>query len=129
MYDGGRDAALDVTVVDPCQVATVAGAAETPGHAITFAHTRKVRGAEEACQAQGLAFLPLVVESFGGWGEVARDVVRRLATALARQTGKSEDETLSHIWGRLAVILQGANARILANRQPYHPPPIIDGVL
>ena len=59
---------------------------------------------------------------------VARDVVRRLATALARQTGKSEDETLSHVWGRLAIILQRANARILANRQPYHPPPIIDGV-
>ena len=79
-------------------------------------------------QAQGLAFLPLVVESFGGWGEVARDVVRRLATALARQTGKSEDETLSHVWGRLAIILQRANARILANRQPYYPPPMIDGV-
>ena len=60
---------------------------------------------------------------------MARDVVRRLATALARQTGKSEDETLSHVWGRLATILQRANARILANRQPYHPLPIIDGVL
>ena len=34
-----------------------------------------LRGAEEACQAQGLAFLPLVVESYGGWGEVARDVL------------------------------------------------------
>ena len=67
-FAGGRDAALDVTVVNPCQVATVVGAAETPGHAIIFAHNRKVRGAEEACQAQGLAFLPLVVESFGGWG-------------------------------------------------------------
>ena len=76
----------------------------------------------------GLAFLPLVVESFGGWGEVARDVVRHLATALARQTGKSEDETLSHVWGRLAIILQRANARILANRQPYYPAPMIDGV-
>ena len=66
-----------------------------------------MRGAEEACQAQGLAFLPLVVESYGGWGEVARDVVRRLATALARQNGRSEDETLSFVWGRLATILYG----------------------
>ena len=55
-------------------------------------------------------------------------MVQRLATALARQTGKSEDETLSHVWGRLAVILQRANARTLANRLPYHPPPTIDGV-
>lgn len=43
-FAGGRDAALDVTVVNPCQVATVVGAAETPGHAIIFAHNRKVRG-------------------------------------------------------------------------------------
>ena len=85
-----------------------------------------MRAAEEACQAQGLAFLPLVVESYGGWGEVARDVVRRLATALARQNGRSEDETLSFVWGRLATILQRANSRILAGRQPYHPMPTID---
>ena len=48
------------TVVNPCQVATVAGVAAMPGHAITLAHNRNVRWAEEACQAQGLAFLPLV---------------------------------------------------------------------
>ena len=46
-WAGGRDAALDVTVVNPLQAATVAGAAATPGHALTYAHTRKVRGAEE----------------------------------------------------------------------------------
>ena len=71
-FAGGRDAGLDVTVINPCQVATVAGAAATPGHAITFAHNLKVRGAEEACQAQGLAFLPLLVESYGGYGGAGR---------------------------------------------------------
>ena len=49
-FAGGRDAGLDVTVINPCQVTTVVGAAATPGHAITFAHNLKVRGAEEACQ-------------------------------------------------------------------------------
>ena len=93
-----------------------------------FRYNTKMAGAAEECQAQGIAFLPLVVESYGGWGEVARDVVRRLATALARQNGRSEDETLSFVWGRLATILQRANSRILAGRQPYHPPSIIDGV-
>ena len=36
----GMDAALDVIVVNPCQTATVIGAATTAGHALNFAHTR-----------------------------------------------------------------------------------------
>ena len=47
---GGKDAALDVTVVNPCQTATVVGAATTAGHALNHTFQRKVRGAEEAGQ-------------------------------------------------------------------------------
>ena len=64
---GGRDGALDVTVVHPFQDATLAQAATQPGYALTFAHERKVRGAEEDCRRQGIAFVPLVAESIGGW--------------------------------------------------------------
>ena len=31
----------------------------------------KVQGAGEACRRQGIAFLPMVVESFGGWHKVS----------------------------------------------------------
>ena len=31
----------------------------------------KVQGAGEACRRQGIAFLPMAVESFGGWHEVS----------------------------------------------------------
>ena len=78
-WSGGQDAALDITVVNPCQAAFVVGAAATPGYALEQAHRRKMRGAEEACRAQGLNFLPLVAESHGGWGEVAVAVVDRIA--------------------------------------------------
>ena len=47
---GGKDAALDVTVVNPCQAATVVGAVTNAGHALNHTFQRKVRGAEEACQ-------------------------------------------------------------------------------
>ena len=45
---GGKDAALDVTVVNPLQVATVVGAATEAGHALTHAFNRKMRGTAEA---------------------------------------------------------------------------------
>ena len=58
-WDAGRDGALDVTVIHPFQAATVAQAALEPGHALQFAYDRKVRGAAEDCQRQGISFLPL----------------------------------------------------------------------
>ena len=95
-----------MTVVNPLQQATVAGAATTAGHAITYAHQRKMRGAGDACRRQGITLMPVVVESLGGWGEGAVRVVRRLAGALARHTGQEEKDVLRHQWGNLAISLQ-----------------------
>ena len=50
------------------------------GYALNHAFQRKVRGAGEACQQQGVAFLPMVVESFGGWHEGAVREVRWTAS-------------------------------------------------
>ena len=127
-WAGGRDAALDVTVVNPLQAATVAGAATTPGFALTYAHTRKLQGAEEDCRRQGIAFLPLAVESLGGWHKGAEQEVKKLGAALARHTGQDEETAGRHSWGRLAMLLQRGNAAILGNRVPSFPHPNVNGV-
>ena len=59
----------------------MAQAALEPGHALQFAHDRKVRGAAEDCQRQGISFLPLVVESMGGWHATAERQVKSWAAA------------------------------------------------
>ena len=124
-WAGGRDAALDVTVVNPLQGATIAQAATTPGYALTFAFDRKARGAAEDCRRQGIAFLPLAAESFGSWHSAAMGEVGKLAAALAvpvaRQTGQEEGEAVRHLWGRLGILLQRGNAAILGNRVPTTP--------
>ena len=58
-WDAGHDGALDVTVIHPFKAATVAQAALEPGHALQFAYDRKVRGAAEDCQRQGIFFSSL----------------------------------------------------------------------
>ena len=126
-WAGGRDAALDVTVVNPLQAATVAGAATTPGHALTYAYDRKIRGAEEDCRRQGIAFLPLAVESLGGWHGGAEREVKKITSALARHTGQEEDQACRHSWGRLGILLQRGNSSILGNRVPTHPPAAVIG--
>ena len=126
-WAGGMDAALDVTVVNPLQSATVAGAAITPGHALNYAHDRKLRGAAEDCRKQGIAFLPMAVESLGGWHVAAVKEVKKLAAALARNTGQVEADVKRHIWGRLALLVQRGNAAILGNRVPGYPQVVVDG--
>ena len=125
----GRDAALDVTVINPLQQATVVEAATTPGHSLDFAFDRKMRGAADDCQRQGVAFIPLAFESLGGWHKTAEVQVKRIAQALARQTGREESECVSKATSRLSLLLMKGNAAILTNRIPSAPDPHIDGVL
>ena len=127
-WTGGKDAAMDVTIITPIQGATMPGAANTAGHALDHAYNRKVTGAEEECRRQGIAFLPLVAESFGGWHSGAEKEVKKLGAALARHTGQEEAEAISHLWGRLGILLQRGNAAILGNRVPALPDAHIDGV-
>ena len=124
---GGKDAALDITVVNSLHVANVVGAATEAGHALTHAFNRKMRGTAEACHRQGSAFMLLVVESYGGWHEMGVREVERLGAALARQSGQEEEEAVRHLWGKLGILLQRGNAAILANRVPSFPAPAIDG--
>ena len=122
-----RDAALDVTKINPLQDATMEDAATNPGHALAVVFQRKISGAEEDCRRQGIAFLPMSADSFGDWHPVAEREVKKLATALARHAGQEEGEALCHLWGRLGILLQRGNAAILGNRKPSHPTPNVNG--
>ena len=128
-WAGGQDAALDVTVINPLQDLTRQGAAASPGHAADVAYQRKMAGAADDCRAQGIVFLPLAAETFGGWHEVAVLQMKKLASALARHNGQEEGEAISHTWSRLGVLLQRGNAAMMANRVPSFPAPPTDGRL
>ena len=113
---GGRDAALDVTVIHPLQAATRAGAATTPGYALTFAYDRKVRGAGELCRREGIAFIPVVAESLGGLHPTAVEQLRRLARGVAMKTGEEEGTALNHLLSRVSLTLMKGLSSMVLNR-------------
>ena len=117
-WSGGRDTALDVTVVCPLQVALVAKAAATSGAALSHAHEEKIRKCGEECRRQGIVFLPLAAESLGGWHPVAVAQLGKLGAALARQTGQEEGEVKGQLFQRLSLLLQKGNAALFSNRMP-----------
>ena len=126
-WAGGLDAALDVTVTHPLQDAYRAGAAATPGHALTQMYNNKCRVTEDLCREQGIAFIPIVSESLGGWHKVALEQFRKLGSALARHTGQDEGEKTGHLVKRASILLQKGLTAMVLNRIPGHPNPVIDG--
>ena len=125
----GRDTALDVTVVSPLLTDRLANSVSSPGHTLTCAFNDKCRDYLAACQGEGIAFIPLPVETLGGWHPKAVLQIKKLARAQARTTGKDEDEAIRHLFQRLAVLLVKGNAALLVNRIPSQPLPTINGEL
>ena len=79
-WTDGRKVAFDVSVTSLTQEAFLHRAAETAATAIEVRKAFKDRVHIEHCQAQGVFFQSLVVESFGSWDPVAVDFLKKLAT-------------------------------------------------
>ena len=126
---GGRDAALDVTVVSPFQQATLLRAAREPGFALHLHLRQKLNKYEEACRAQGISFHALVVETLGSWEEGSAEIIKRLGKALARATCQDDAEVTRHLFGKLSIILQRDNASAILNRIQVHPNSSVNGDL
>ena len=67
--------------------------------------------------------------SMGGWHPAAEGEVKKLGSALARHTSQMEGKAISHLWGRLGILLQRGNVALLGNRVQTIPGPAIDGIL
>jgi hypothetical protein len=128
-WTGGRDTALDVTVVSPLLTDRVDNSITTPGHTLEVAFNDKCRDYLQACEREGISFIPLPVETLGGWHKKAVEQFRKLARAQARSTGKEEDDAIRHLFQRLGVLLVKGNAALLLNRIPSFPLPELDGDL
>ena len=97
---------------------SVAQAAQTPGHALSIAHKRKMDKSWQPCHLQGIVFIPLAVESLGAWHKAAIVEVKKLGSALARHTGEDESTTIRHLFQQLSIALMKGNAALLNNRNP-----------
>lgn len=124
----GGPTAVDVTVVSPLQKALVKGAAEEAGKSLQVAFGRKLRTHDAACRKEGLSFLPLVVETLGGWEDSALTFVRRLAAAQASRVGSDPGQATLHLLQRLGMCLWRGNSAMWLRRAPSLPA-VVDRLL
>ena len=101
------------------QVLTIERASREPGYALDLRYQQKKTKYGELCEAEGIVFYPLVVETVGGWHEVAVSLLRKLGVSLARSSGQEEGEVVRHIFGRLSVLLMKGNTALLLIPSSY----------
>ena len=77
------------------------------------------RDTKAECQAQGITFIPMVVEATGGgWGKSARCFWSKLAKSSSLSRGELATESTSaiHFLQRFSMILHRENARACLRR-------------
>ena len=73
------------------------------GQNLSVAYNRKMTKAGEACRKAGMVFIPMPMETLGGWHEQTVLQVKKLASAQARHTGGDQSETTRHLSQRLSI--------------------------
>ena len=68
---GGRDLAIDVSVVNPLRLDLAARSANEAGHGLKTAYNLKWRKYGEACDEEGISFCPFIIDTFGAWHDRA----------------------------------------------------------
>ena len=118
---GGRPAALDITVISTLQSLTLAGDAASQRHALRVTEERKMAAHREACQSVCVVFIPLVMETLGGWSDEAAHNISRIGRFLGQRSGAPPATTTHHLFQRLSISLWKGNASMWIQRLPSLP--------
>jgi hypothetical protein len=119
-----REAALDITVVNPLAPSYLPRASKIAGAALEARYKEKMSKHHRDCEEAGIDFIPLVVESLGGWEADALLNLKRIGHLTAQRLGTPASTSTKQLFQRLAVVLQRGNANLILGRIPEVPPSV-----
>ena len=103
-WDRGLPAALDISVISTLQQRTLQGAAETQGYALSICEERKMAAHAVSCRAVGVSFIPLAIESLGGWSELGAKTINHIGRLLGQRLVICPSTTSRHLFQRCSVL-------------------------
>ena len=65
-----------------------------------------------------ISFVPLAVETLGGWSDFGANTITRIGRLLAFRTEASPSVSSCHLFQKLSIVLWRGNASLLLNRLP-----------
>ena len=122
-----RPHAFDIAVTSPLCASNLQQASANTGAAVKKRKQLKINKHFQSCRQQGISFVPLVVETLGGWDGEASFHLSKIAEMTAQRSNKKAAMVSRHFFQRLSVLLQRANASLMATRAPPSPPPHVTG--
>ena len=125
-WANGKDAALDISLVIPLQQELVRKVARDGDSGVQHSFNIKMGKYSDRCEAEGIEFIPLIVDTFGGWHKESLEVVSKLGRQVSRQTGKEEEEIVRQLRQRVAILLVRDNVNMFDSRTPSFPQAVID---
>ena len=108
--------AFDITVTSPLCPAFLREASQVAGAAALAAETRKHIANDKRCQELGWACVPIAVETYGNWGQEAKQTFSRLASCLATDSSQPKSKVIADLYGHLNLTLMRAIARAILVR-------------
>ena len=112
-WPGGQGIAMDFAVTSPLQLAGIRAAA---GRELAAAEAYEEvkfadRDTARRCRDQGVRLVPMVAESFGGWGPEAQKAFKVLGRTLSNASGTAHGVVVAQLYENLSVKLMRAAAR------------------
>ena len=129
-FSGSSDVCLDFAVSHTQQIKYIKRASVDAGAAAADYESKvKEPKSKEACRAQGLEFVPMVVEVFGTWGKLAEPVIKFISQAVAYHKKMSFELVDIYLRQNASFVLQRHNARALLRHRDRNTPTVDGPVL
>ena len=114
----GSPAAVDVTLTCPLQSTLINRAAGEVGYACKMAEGQKLAASIELCQQSGFEFIPLALETSGGFGTSATSFLTVLAERCADNNLPDRAAEKLQLFQRINVAVHRSNANMVLSRVP-----------
>eukprot|EP00731_Ephydatia_muelleri_P011794 Em0006g688a len=112
----GKPAAFDFCVTSPLKSLTYSEAGVSSGVAAQASEIRKHNSNDAKCVELGWVCIPLVVETYGAWGQEAVKTFAQLASRLAIACSKPKSVVINEIYGRLNTCLMRSISSAILTR-------------
>ena len=104
------------------------GHATMRGHALGVGEERKIASHSSTCYTAGISFVPLVMETLGGWSLEAVETIQAIGHLQSQRLGLQSSQTITHLFQQLAIRLWKGNACMWTMRVPVTLP-TVDGIM
>ena len=79
----------------------------------------------DRCDQEGLSYIPIAVDTFGGWDPTSLDALSKLG----RGEGREEEEVVRQLRQRLRGLLTRDNVAMMGSKAQTIPPAEVDGAI